>query len=435
MENKEIGEKLGQVAENIAVIQAATEKHDVALEKHEGLSELAKKTADDLQAVQEARQVEAGEKAQMAETLKALEAQVVRGVQGAGNDGGEQYKEYGNSFNRYLKTGEQPSQALIEDVCKGICEKTLHGASQEEINMITKTMVVGSNPRGGYFVRPEVSSRMIGRIFETSPMRSLASVMNINSDSVSLIIDDNEAADGGWVGEVDSRGNTDTPEIGELTIEAHEIFAQPKVTQKFLDDAAIDVESWLQGKVTRKMSRSENTAFVLGDGSKKPRGINDYPDRASAGTYERGAIKTLTSTNSGVLDEGNDFLLLQNSIPEEYQANANWLMKRDTFGSVITLKDSSGQYILQSRFIDEGMDRILLGRPIVFMNDLPSVAADSLSVLYGDFREGYTIVDRTGFRVIRDEVTEKPFIKFYTTKRTGGDVTSYDSFSRLRTKS
>jgi len=75
---------------------------------------------------------------------------------------------------------------------------------------------------------------------------------------------------------------------------------------------------------------------------------------------------------------------------------------------------------------------VLLGKDVVFMNDLDDVAADALPIVYGDFSEGYTIVDRMGFRVLRDDLTEKPFIKFYTTKRTGGDVTSYDSWNRLR---
>ena len=59
--------------------------------------------------------------------------------------------------------------------------------------------------------------------------------------------------------------------------------------------------------------------------------------------------------------------------------------------------------------------------------DMPVVAANALAMAYGDFKKGYTIVDRIGMRVIRDEVTSKPFVKFYTIKRTGGDVVTEEA--------
>ena len=75
---------------------------------------------------------------------------------------------------------------------------------------------------------------------------------------------------------------------------------------------------------------------------------------------------------------------------------------------------------------------MLLGKQVVFMNDLPDAATDSLSMVYGDFSVGYTIVDRLGFRVIRDIYTSKPFVQFYTTKRVGGDVTNYEALKLLK---
>ena len=91
------------------------------------------------------------------------------------------------------------------------------------------------------------------------------------------------------------------------------------------------------------------------------------------------------------------------------------------------LKDGQGQYLLDPRSMKVGDDLTLLGKRVLFMNDMPSIAANALAMVYGDFTAGYTVVDRIGFRVIRDELTEKPYVKFYTTKRTGGDVTNYES--------
>ena len=202
---------------------------------------------------------------------------------------------------------------------------------------------------------------------------------------------------------------------------------RPRATQKMLDDAGFDIESWLSRKVTDKMTRFENTAFVVGDGSQKPRGFLSLPAWATNGIYERNAIEQIASGAAGEFT-GDGVKALQNAVIENYQANAVFGIQRASWEGIITLKDGIGAYLLDPRSIKVGDDLTLLGKRVIFMNDMPSVANDALAMVYGDFSMGYTVVDRIGFRVIRDEFTNKPFILFYTTKRTGGDVTNYESY-------
>lgn len=326
----------------------------------------------------------------------------------------------------YLRTKAPISQEIVEMVVNGMAEKAFFGLGEDKRNAEIKTLIAGNNPDGGYFIRPERSATMIKRQFESSPMRSVANIETTSSDSMEFVIDDDEATSGGWVGETSSRGETGTPQIGLLTIPAHEQFAQPKATQKMLDDAGFDIESWLSRKVTEKMIRTENTAFVVGDGSQKPRGFLDYPAWAVAGTYERFALEQIASGSAGAFT-ADGVKELQNSLIEVYQGSATFVTKRASWQQIITLKDGSGAYLLDPRSLKLGDTMVLLGKPVLFFDDMPVIASDSLSLAYGDFSLGYTIVDRIGFRVIRDQVTQKPFFLFYTTKRTGGAVTNYES--------
>jgi HK97 family phage major capsid protein len=63
---------------------------------------------------------------------------------------------------------------------------------------------------------------------------------------------------------------------------------------------------------------------------------------------------------------------------------------------------------------------------------MPDVAADSLSIAFGDFRRGYLVVDRQGVRVLRDPFMSKPYVLFYTTKRVGGGVQDFDAIKLLK---
>ena len=83
---------------------------------------------------------------------------------------------------------------------------------------------------------------------------------------------------------------------------------------------------------------------------------------------------------------------------------------------------------------DEALGRVDMFRhAIERMEDMPQVAPNSLSVAFGDFSQAYTIVDRMGLRVLRDPFSSKPFVLFYTTKRTGGDVTNFEAFAIQKT--
>ncbi len=51
---------------------------------------------------------------------------------------------------------------------------------------------------------------------------------------------------------------------------------------------------------------------------------------------------------------------------------------------------------------------------------------------FGDFKRGYLILDRMGVRVLRDDLTNKPYVQFYTTKRVGGGVQNFEAIKLLK---
>lgn len=63
---------------------------------------------------------------------------------------------------------------------------------------------------------------------------------------------------------------------------------------------------------------------------------------------------------------------------------------------------------------------------------MPNVAANALSIAFGDFGRGYLIVHRQGVRVLRDPYSAKPYVLFYITKRVGGGVQDFDAIKLLK---
>jgi len=290
-----------------------------------------------------------------------------------------------------------------------------------------KAMSTDVNPDGGYLVRPELSQTIVSRIFETSPLRQVANVERTSAKSIDILIDDNEAA-ARWVGEGASGGETDTPELGQKVIAAHKIEADPRMTTEMIEDAYLDVEAWLSGKVADKFARTQNSSFVNGTGVNQPRGFLTYPAQAVSGTYERGKINQVAMGTADALN-ADGLIAVQNALKEGYQAGAVWGMKRTTFGAALQLKGADNYFFSPVLLANGQATMQLLGKPVIFMDDMPAVAANALSVVYADFSVAYTIVDRVGLQVLRDPYTNKGFVTYYTTQRVGGDVTKFDGIA------
>lgn len=345
------------------------------------------------------------------DNVKSLEAAMNRKTRG--NHSGGEGKKYSDAQCKYM-----------DDFQKCIRGKM----SFEQLRTEHKDMYSGSDPDGGYLVPAELSDEIVTKVFETSPLRPLASVMSGSSNKLELLEDLDEIASG-WVGEVQARPKTDSAQLKQLIIDAHELYAKPLASQNLLDDAAVNVESWLSGKAADKFARDENAAFITGNGVGKPKGIMSYADGSGFGFIKQ--VET-SGSNAIVFD---DVISLQGELKQAYRVNSTFLMARPIFTYVRKLKDSQGQYLWQPS-LQAGQPELLLGRPVAEMNDMASdVSVDGALVMaYGDIRAAYQIYDRIGVRLLRDPYSSKPFVEFYFTKRTGGAVKNHDAVKILKIK-
>lgn len=297
-----------------------------------------------------------------------------------------------------------------------------------------KTLSVGSDPDGGYLVTPDVTGRMVKKVYETSPIRQIASIQGISTDALEGIEDLGEAG-AGYAGEHTQGSDTTTPQIGKWRIPVHIIDTEPKATQQLLDDAATDVEGWLSDKVGNKFGRFENSEFVNGAANKIMGFAAGYTATADSGSgvtwgqigfIKSGANGDFTGTTPA--DKLYDIVgLLKN----DYLANARFVTRRSVIQLIRKFKDGQNQYLWQPSLV-AGTPETLLGYAVTRAEDMPTLATNSLSLAFGDFAQAYQIVDRQGIRVLRDPYTSKPYVKFYTTKRVGGGVINFEAIKLMK---
>lgn len=278
----------------------------------------------------------------------------------------------------------------------------------------------GAADEGGYLAPVEWDRTITDKLIEVSAMRQIAGVQQISTNGFTKLFSLRGTASG-WVGETAARSETGTATFGSMTFSTGEIYANPAATQQMLDDAQVDLESWIAGEVETEFSYQEGLAFISGNGTNKPNGFLTYvTGGTNAAVNPLGAIEKQTAASATAVTE-NELLDLIYKVPSAYTANCRFVMNRTSMSVVRKIRDADGRQLWQPSS-QSGQPSQLLAYPVTEMPGMPDMAASALPIAFGDFRRGYLIVDRTGVRVLRDPFTNKPYVHFYTTKRVGGGV-------------
>ena len=255
----------------------------------------------------------------------------------------------------------------------------------------------------GFAVAQSMESMISEQVNALSTIRKIASVTQVSSDSLDLAIEDN-GSKASW-GEP-----TSTTSVLKKYIKAYDVIAQPKVTGKLLEDSEIDVEGYIARKIAESFAMAEDESFLIGDGNFKPKGMLTLANGTDAGSIQQitGAISF------------EKLMELTACLDTFYSAETSYLMNKSVESQVRFLKDTNDHYIWRPSQ-KQGDSNTILGVPVFTTNYMPNQTGKA-SILFGNFKQGYQVVERVGVNLLRDPFTEKPFVKFYTLRRVGGDV-------------
>ncbi|MBQ7537128.1 MAG: phage major capsid protein [Rickettsiales bacterium] len=303
------------------------------------------------------------------------------------------------------KFQSQYKDAFLKYIRKGIESDLINLANSN--NSMENLLKCDSN---GFAITSSMNSIIANSMYKNSPIRQLARIVNISNDSLDVAAYTTDIA-ASWGDERTVAPETDA--FTRKTIKVHELTAQPKMTQKMIDDDQIDHESWLAELLSDILLAKEDNAFFNGDGENKPVGILSYEDGTSSSQIER------VSGGSAITFE--NLLQLQAALDGRYEKEGEtaFITSKANLAAIRSIKDESGRYIWTPGALNGNYDMIF-GTPILASNEMDTSEGDA--VIYGNLRKGYQIVDRSDIKIQRDPYSSKPFIVYFATKRVGGDV-------------
>lgn len=293
-----------------------------------------------------------------------------------------------------------------------------------------KALQVGVDEDGGYAVPEELDRTILNLLKDEVVMRQEATTITVGGANYKKLVNLGGTASG-WVGETDARPETDASKLGQIEPFMGEIYGNPQATQTMLDDAFFNVEDWINRELAIEFAEQEEIAFTSGNGTKKPKGFLAYastldPDKTRAfGTLQH----ILSGAAAGVTADA--IIKLVYTLRKVHRNGAKFMMNNNSLFAIRILKDSEGNYLWRPG-LELGQPSSLAGYGVAENEQMPDIAADAKAIAFGNFKRGYTIVDRIGTRILRDPYTKKPFVGFYTTKRTGGMLVDSQAIKLLQ---
>lgn len=353
----------------------------------------------------------------MLESMQKLDKEILEiqkkanRIGGASDDRTPEQEEHRKAFNLYLRKG------IDRDL--------------DEIQR--KAMNSQSDPDGGYLVLPEID-QMIDRVVPTiSAMYRLANIVTIGTNKWQKRVKTSgmsmtRVADGSGAGE------STNPKYANIEIEAFTAEVEPWVNNETLEDAFVNLEMDLADEAAIAFAEGAGAEFITGNGVGKARGITSYTNVANA-SYAWGKVGYIATGKSAAFASvapADKLVDLQHALKAQYRPGAVWMMNDTTLGVARQMKDGSGSYYLWQPDPLGAFGGRFLGSPVEVDDNFAAIAAGSYSLAYLNPRRAYTIVNRTGTTIIRDNLTTKGVTKFNFRRRFGGGITNFEAIKLMK---
>lgn len=287
---------------------------------------------------------------------------------------------------------------------------------------------VASGAAGGYLVPTTFRQKFIEALKFFGAVRDVAEVIETDTGNTIQWPTNDDTANKGAILAENTQVTEQDVTLGQADLGAYMYTSKlVRVSLQLLQDAAFPLETWLPRKLGERIARIQNEHFTTGTGTAQPEGIQTNATIGKTGTTGQ--------TTSVTYD---DLVDLIHSVDVAYRNARSRFMAHDlSLATVRKLKDSQNRPLWEPS-LQVGTPDSLLGYPLTINNDMPVMAANAKSVLFGDFFAGYVIRDVTGVQVLRLEeryadYLQVGFLAFQRSDATPQDTAAYKAYRNSAT--
>lgn len=283
-------------------------------------------------------------------------------------------------------------------------------------------MIESDNSQGGFFVRPELSERVITGSGEGNIMRDLATVETIGSNVLQIPAFPNGVKMNIAATETENPVESERGKVYMHEIPVADVDITVPVSRDLLADSAYDLEGLLARVAAEGFADGELEQFTVGTG--KIKGLWTAPKGSVAGgsTVSYGTFGYIPSGNASSIPDADGLFALVNAVKSRYRRNGAFMASPAALVAIRQLKKGANNgYLLWNPSLIPGEPDTLLGYPVHENDYAPAIAANAFPVAFGDFAAAYTVADREGmYLLVSNSAASKRVVEYTWFKRVGG---------------
>ena len=284
---------------------------------------------------------------------------------------------------------------------------------------IRAAMSTTTSAEGGYTVATEYmrsleeAMKAYGGILQAATMIQTGSGAQMNFPTA-----DATAEEGEIVGQ-NAAATTGETTFGNASLDVYKYSSKKiAIPWELVQDSFIDIEAYIQGLLAMRLGRILSKHCTTGTGTAQPRGIVTGSAVGKTGT---------TGQTATVIYD--DLVDLEHSVDPAYRSmpGVGWMMHDQSLKVVRKLKDSQGRPIFVPGYEvgnPGGAPDRLLNRPIFISQEMPTMAANAKSILFGALGKYMVrrVMDLTVFRMTDSAFTLNGQVGFVAFQRLGGNL-------------
>lgn len=361
----------------------------------------------------------------MAEKLANKIADAVIAAKGGNSDDKQYIKEKIYTPEKGLQIAKYPALDEIKNLSKDevivtFFKAVVNARRDDDAAKVLKALTETDDTTGGYLVPSPLATEVYRIMPDVAVMRKIASVVPMTSQTLDLsTLTARPYAY--WTGEYVSKTTT-SAEFGRVTLSVNDLVCLLPVTHQLLNDANINMVSFITQLFAEAIAREEDKAFFTGSGTGRPKGIS---------------TETIASRSAGASIDFDDILDLLDLVPQAVRnaPKAAFVANKQAIKLLRKVKDTDGDYIwrmggngARSGQIERLPDT-LYEYPIYEQNDL---SEDEL--YFGDWSQ-YIIGDRQ--QIVVETTTEggdawrRNAMEIKAVERVDGKTVLTNAFAKL----
>jgi len=306
------------------------------------------------------------------------------------------------------------SRALFAKWLKG-GDKAL---SAQDWADIRATMSTTTGSEGGYAVQTDIAKTVADALKDFGGVRSVATVIQTEMGNPMSFPTSNGTSE---VGELIAENTTATsadPTFGTQPLNVSKFSSKViAVPIELLQDSSVDIEAFVLKRITDRLGRITNQLFTTGTGSSQPRGL------VTASTVGKTGV-----TGQATSITYDDLIDLVHSVDPAYRASSQcgFMLHDTTMREIRKLKDNNGRPVFMPGYdgLADAMPDTILGYPVTINQDMPVMAANAKSVLFGDMSRYYVrdVLQNTLHRFEDSAYAKLGQVGFLAWARSGGNL-------------